>query len=309
MQGEVIRSKQGDAPAQEESPASRAHDAACCSAEAPDAASPGDREPADAATEDEPDAAANDDSPVRDADAALPVDAGRAPADAASATPRDAGVPSELARSACILPLGDSITQSDASHVSYRYWLWDKLRGSGTGFDLVGSLRTNFGGSPAFPSDAFDRDHEGHWGFRVDEVRDRLREWLGAYPVGIALVHLGTNDLIQGQSIDGTIAELGAVIDLLRQKNPQIAILLAQVIPTTYDANDALTQLNARIPALAQSKTSARSPVLVVDQSSGFDRAADTFDGVHPNERGEKKMAERWYAALRPLLQGARPCR
>ena len=39
-----------------------------------------------------------------------------------------------------ILPLGDSITQSDKTYSSYRYYLWIKLIDAGIKFDYVGSL-------------------------------------------------------------------------------------------------------------------------------------------------------------------------
>ncbi|HEX5657649.1 MAG TPA: hypothetical protein VFX59_10665, partial [Polyangiales bacterium] len=64
----------------------------------------------------------------------------------------------------------------------------------------------------------------------------------------------------------------------------------------------------AQVAALASSKSTARSPVVLVDQFTGFDPAADTSEGTHPNELGDKKMAKRWYDALVPLLSKARPC-
>lgn len=211
-------------------------------------------------------------------------------------------------RRACILPLGDSITQGDATHVSYRYWLWEALRDAGRGVDFVGSQTENFGGTPSFPDPAFDRDHEGHAGFRADQVRDLLPRAIEGRFVGIALVHLGTNDTLQRQSVDATVKEIGQVIDRLRAQNPYVAILLAQVIPASYAHGERLVQLNERLPSLVRVKHRAQSPVLLVDQASGFDVEADTYDGVHPNEQGEKKMAARWARALEPLLATAAPC-
>jgi mannan endo-1,4-beta-mannosidase len=42
--------------------------------------------------------------------------------------------------------------------------------------------------------------------------------------------------------------------------------------------------------------------VRVVDQFAGYDAVADNRDGVHPNELGSKKIADRWFAALQPLF-------
>ncbi|MCB0195217.1 MAG: hypothetical protein KDJ65_24930, partial [Anaerolineae bacterium] len=44
------------------------------------------------------------------------------------------------------------------------------------------------------------------------------------------------------------------------------------------------------------------SPVIVVDQYSGFDVNADTHDGTHPNISGEQKMAQKWLDALTSIL-------
>ena len=44
-----------------------------------------------------------------------------------------------------------------------------------------------------------------------------------------------------------------------------------------------------------------------MDQWTGFDAAADTVDGVHPNTGGFQKMANRWYPALAQVLDGVVP--
>ena len=200
----------------------------------------------------------------------------------------------------CILPLGDSITQSDSSHVSYRYWFWEELMLAGYEFDLVGSLDENHQGVPTYPDASFDRDHEGHWGWRTDEILAQLPGWLGTYTPDVVLLHLGTNDAFQSNSTSSTIDELSDVVGLLRSANAHVVVLLAKVIPTTWDGGrqERLDDLNVNIDALAGSLSTTESPVVVVDQASGFDAGNDTFDGVHPNETGEKKMAAKWFTAL-----------
>ena len=47
----------------------------------------------------------------------------------------------------------------------------------------------------------------------------------------------------------------------------------------------------AAIPGWATGKSTAASPITVVDQWSGFNDATDTIDGVHPNASGNQKMA------------------
>ena len=199
------------------------------------------------------------------------------------------------------MPLGNSVTQADQNHNSYRRPLWRKLQAGGYPVDFVGSQSSNFNGPP--PNPDFDLNHEGHWGWRVDELLVFARNWAAAAQPNVVLVHAGSNDMLQNQSINGTRDELGQLIDQLRLGQPSIKILLAQLIPTAItSANSNITALNALLPTLAQQKTTTQSPVIIVDQNTGFDANTDTYDRVHPTATGEEKMATRWYAALQTIL-------
>ena len=199
------------------------------------------------------------------------------------------------------MPLGDSITQGDADHDTYRRPLWKSLEADGFNVDFVGSLRAHHRGPP--PRDDFDRDHEGHWGWRVDEILDRIRGWAEAAEPDVILIHLGSNDVFQGESIDSTIDELGELIDAVRASRPEATFLLAQLIPTSMaNANAGIRELNARIPELAKARSSATSRVIVVDQFTGFDASRQTYDGVHPNPDGEIHLSDRWLEALESVL-------
>lgn len=199
-----------------------------------------------------------------------------------------------------IMPLGDSITQGDKNYNSYRRLLWKQLYNEGYNFDFVGSTQQNFMGAP--PVSDFDLDHEGHWGRRVDQILENIGGWVRTTQPDIVLIHLGTNDIIQGQSVESTIAELKELIYKIRNINPRIKILIAQIIPCGEKAQ--VRQLNAVIAQLASQTNSSESPVISVDQFSGFNPTlnVDTYDGCHPNESGEKKMASRWFTALKKLL-------
>ena len=200
-----------------------------------------------------------------------------------------------------IMSLGNSITQGDVRHSTYRRPLWQKLQAGGYSVDFVGSLSTNNGGPNPTPD--FDLDHEGHWGWRADQLVVNARTWAAAARPDVVLIHAGSNDIDQGQTIASTRDDLSSLIDQLRLGQPTLTVLLAQLIPTTNLTNNSnYTTLNALLPALAQLKTTAQSPVIIVDQNTGFNAATETTDGVHPNAAGEEKMATRWYAALQALL-------
>jgi lysophospholipase L1-like esterase len=145
-------------------------------------------------------------------------------------------------------------------------------------------------------------DHEGHWGWRADEVLALLPGWAATASPDIVLLHIGHNDVCQGHTIDSTINDISAIVDVLRTANPTVAILLAQNIASAWPCHERLPELVSRLPGLTSSKSTAESPVSLVDQHTGFDPETMTWDGQHPNEQGESLMAERWFAPLRALL-------
>ena len=89
------------------------------------------------------------------------------------------------------------------------------------------------------------------------------------------------------------------MVAVARAANPRVTVLLAQIIPVDQlRAATRIRALNGEIVKLGERLHQDRSPVVVVDQHSGFDASIDTYDGVHPNAAGEDKMARRWLAAL-----------
>ena len=200
-----------------------------------------------------------------------------------------------------IMSLGNSITQGDTNHNTYRRPLWQKLQAGGYNVNFVGSLSANNGGPN--PNPDFDLDHEGHWGYRADQLVVGARNWAAAAQPNVVLMHAGSNDLDQGQSITSTRDDVGNLIDQLRLGQPTVTVLLGLLIPTTSATNNpTYNSFNALLPALAQQKTTAQSQVIIVDQNTDFNAATETTDGVHPNALGEEKMATRWYASLQTLL-------
>ncbi len=190
-----------------------------------------------------------------------------------------------------IMPLGDSITQGNTKQDSYRRPLWRKLTAADYHVDFVGSEKTNFTGHAANAD--FDEDNEGHYGWTIPGVLEQLDGWLEQNVPDVVLLHLGTNGAESGAE---KAASLEKVIVTLRKHNPKVVVLLAQLC----SGGD----VNALIPALAAKLKTQQSPIIVVDQAQGWEwqAGADTVDGCHPNERGEEKMAQKWYDALTKVL-------
>lgn len=189
-----------------------------------------------------------------------------------------------------VLTVGDSITANGS--INYRSHLSAAALQRGCELAFVGDY--------ADVSAQAATRHSAISGIRADTVdASYITPWMRNARPDVVLIHLGTNDSWQGRPAAATVASLGSIIDKVRQVNPSARIFLAQIIPATIPGLNALaTQVNALIPGLAAAKTSAASPVVVVDQSTGFSAAADTSDGVHPTQNGQNKMGARWFEAL-----------
>lgn len=73
------------------------------------------------------------------------------------------------------MPLGGSITQGRAGKAHYRPLLRDLLKRAGADVDSVG--HGNRLCPEETPTEGFDRDHEGHRGWRAEEVLAGIGEW------------------------------------------------------------------------------------------------------------------------------------
>lgn len=200
-----------------------------------------------------------------------------------------------------IMPLGDSITQGDADHDSYRRELALRLKNAGYMVNFVGSHRGNYQGVNPHPD--FDTDNEGHWGFTCARILEGLEIWVREASPDVVLVHLGTNDLNLSATVETTLDRLSKIIRILQSHNKDIKIFLAQLIPFHDESvNQSINAFNAQLAAFAQTHSTTESKIVLVDQNTGFTLAADSYDGIHPNESGEKKMAQRWFVALSTVL-------
>ncbi|MGD9935979.1 MAG: GDSL-type esterase/lipase family protein [Methanoregulaceae archaeon] len=203
-----------------------------------------------------------------------------------------------------VLPLGDSITRGDATQ-GYRLNLWTQMVDARADVNMIGSLSS---GGPT----GFDRQHEGHSGYTVRQLANTLPSLLRQYPPpDIVLLHIGTNDLTRKVVTPPAAMkqDLGRIIETLRARNPSVRVFVAQIVPAKDPgANHRITEYNRVIREVANRCTTSRAPVIVVDMFSGFDRTVDiSNDGVHPSRAGYRKMAGRWYAAIRPVLATWRP--
>ncbi len=230
-----------------------------------------------------------------------------------------------------IMLVGDSITAGLADvDTAYRCELWQRL--ADRNVDFVGFQSS----SPGCGAPGFDPDHEGRGGAttieRIVEMEDPFQLGGNSFALSYdaALVHIGTNDK-NGVNfgwnqayIDGTIEpDFELMVAKLRLNNPEVTIYVGQLIPctngpvpvdgwlgckVTHDGGfdnegNTVEGMNDVWARIADELSTDQSPIVIVDHRVDFDMTTDLLpDGMHPNDFGQAKMADKWAQALEPLL-------
>jgi lysophospholipase L1-like esterase len=193
-----------------------------------------------------------------------------------------------------IMPLGDSITHGDRVPGGYRIGLWQRLAAARYRNDFVGS---QFNG----PGSLWDHDHQGHPGWRIDQIDANVVGWLRTYQPRSVLLHIGTNDVVQNSNLAGAPGRLSALVDKITATAPNADVFVATIIPLGWTSGDAAVRsFNSTIPAMVQSKVRNGKRVHLVNMYGAL-TASDLSDSVHPTAGGYDKMAAVWYNALRSV--------
>lgn len=144
----------------------------------------------------------------------------------------------------------------------------------------------------------FDQDHNAVWGRTLRDAAASIGEEVGRYEPDVLCALIGVNDLLWPVGMDEMEERLRRYVAGAREGNPDVKIVLAEALPIAYADNDPgfalrLYSYNVLVRDLTAELSTERSPVISVDiaEREKWDVAADTYDGTHPNARGETKIA------------------
>jgi len=215
-----------------------------------------------------------------------------------------------LAAQQRIVPLGDSITESFGGRAGYRYFLWKRLDQAKHCVDFIGCRTGVASGVPLF--DDFDQDHSGFSGYPAVWLDELMRIDPAVVPCAdIALVHLGTNDILWPllndlrPDLPLAMRSLQRIVLKLRGRNPAVKIAIAKILPIdslgspTPTAREYVPIWNEHYLPLVAAMSTATSPIVLVDMNSDVKPAVHFVDEVHPNDDGAALIADRWFGALR----------
>lgn len=198
-----------------------------------------------------------------------------------------------------ILPLGDSITFGSGGTANlggYRSKLYSTLTAAGYNVDYIGLLTTNSSGIP-------DPDHEGHSGWRIDQIDANIAAWFSSFAdPDVILLHIGTNDFGQGVDTPNAINRIDALILKMATLRPYAHIIVTNLMERGEPANTNIqAEFNPFIQARVNAHAAAGRRVYFLDMRSAVP-LSDMPDNLHPNQTGYDKMADAWLPAIQAVI-------
>lgn len=169
------------------------------------------------------------------------------------------------------------------------------------------------GTSDAFPALIQQKIDSLGWDFKVvngglsgETSAGGLRriDWLLRQDFQVFVLELGGNDGLRGIDLKSTKENLQAIIDKVRAKRPETRILLAGMQVPPNLGPDYTREFRQMYPELAQKNEITLIPFLL--EGVGGREQLMQSDGIHPNVRGHKKVAEIVWEELKPILQQLR---
>ncbi|MEM6500952.1 MAG: SGNH/GDSL hydrolase family protein [Cyanobacteria bacterium P01_C01_bin.89] len=200
-----------------------------------------------------------------------------------------------------ILPLGDSITDGYGVPGGYRWRLGKRLREARLDIEFLGSLKNG-------PQGWSDRRHEGHSGWRIDQIQQRIKGWLANGAPELILLMIGTNDVVQEFSVGEAPARLEQLINTIFQCCPSAKLGVATIppildffpagdVPIGARLNIEAEKYNHRVRSLVQRLKGDQRDIFLGDAHPIFE-PADLPDGIHPNRVGQDKLGEFWFQTI-----------
>jgi acyl-CoA thioesterase-1 len=177
---------------------------------------------------------------------------------------------------------------------------------------LGDSLSAGFGVEPreAFPALVAEKIRAANLPYQVqnagvsgDTTAGGLRrlDWLLQKKIDILVVELGGNDGLRGLPVDAMKANLQAIIDKARAKNPAVKVILAGMqIPPNLGPEYA-DKFRSVYQQLATRNNAVLIPFLL--EGVGGLRDLNQPDMIHPTAAGHRVIAETVWRVLEPIVR------
>ena len=128
----------------------------------------------------------------------------------------------------------------------------------------------------------------------------RRMDWLLRAPVDVFVLETGANDGLRGLSVDSMRANIQGILDKVHATYPAARVILVGMEAPPNLGARYTSAFHAVFPELARKNGAVLVPFLLTDVA-GVD-TLNQADGIHPNARGARIVADHVWKALRPLL-------
>lgn len=128
----------------------------------------------------------------------------------------------------------------------------------------------------------------------------RRLDWILRQKVDIFFIELGGNDGLRGVDPATSKANLEAMIKRIRQRYPDVKIVLAGMQMPTNMGPDYTREFASLYPDVAQKSGAILLPFLL--EGVGGVPNLNQADGIHPTPQGHTLVAETVWRVLQPLL-------
>jgi acyl-CoA thioesterase-1 len=129
----------------------------------------------------------------------------------------------------------------------------------------------------------------------------RRIDWILQRPIDLLVLELGANDGLRGLDLKSMKANLQAIIDKTKAKNPQVKIVLAGMqVPPNLGA-DYASGFQRVFDELARENNATLIPFLL--EGVGGHRELNQQDLIHPSPAGHRIVADLVWRTLEPLLR------
>jgi len=140
-------------------------------------------------------------------------------------------------------------------------------------------------------------------GLSGDTTAGGLRriDWLLQRKIDVLVIELGGNDGLRGLPVNAVKANLQAIIDKVKAKEPDAKIVIAGMQIPPNLGPDYAAEFQRVYGELAQKNNAALIPFLL--EGVGGMRDLNQPDMIHPTAAGHRKVAEVVWRTLEPLLR------
>ena len=128
----------------------------------------------------------------------------------------------------------------------------------------------------------------------------RRLDWVLRQPAAVIVVETGANDGLRGLPVSATRATIADVLSRIRREQPSASILLVQMEAPPNLGQEYTSAFHAMFGELAREHGATLTPFLL--EGVAGEARLNQGDGIHPNNAGERIVADNVWRALQPML-------